>query len=349
MRRSDESNCCVAGSITAFGPPPDGADLLAPANEPLLAGLGLPRKPLGDCARGLWRRMLEGACIEAPSYVCDPYEEVPSPDFLPVRRSLLRAARPRQGSRTQRSRNWSGAWIVPRDGRRFVSVWGSWTVPETPAPHETEQPPPDQARAPDWARCSHWIGIGGHRRHSRSLPQVGTMTAINKKREVRYYAWYQWWEATRSYGPLRITNLDVEAGHSIIAAVTAEARDRVRLHIRNENTRQLRSIEWQTDADRAPAEVDGKSAEWVVERPSWFGRDGKPRFFQLPRFGSLRFDCCHAEVAETLDASPVARDLDGARLVRMVGRGGTPRGSRFLAVPKKRGTDVLDVEDRHRL
>ncbi len=340
---------CMSGSITGFGAPPDGADPLDPVNEALLPRWGLPRKPLGDCAQGLWRRMLEDACIEPARYECDPYEEIPSPDFFAARRSFVRTARPRQGSRTQRSRNWSGAWIVPRRGHRFVAVWGSWTVPETagPKPGEVEPPPaPGRARAPDFARCSHWVGIGGHRRHSRSLPQVGTMTAIGWDGAVRHYAWYQWWEATRSYGPLRITNLDVDAGDRIVAAVTVEARDKVRLHIRNEDTRQLRSIEWQASAARAPVDVDGKSAEWVAERPSWFGLDGKPRPFRLPPFESLRFECCHAEAAEGIGPPIAARDLTGARLVRMVGRGGAPRGSRFLAVPRKRGPDALDVATR---
>lgn len=347
MKRWAEDDRCLGGSITSPGEPPDGKDPLDPANEAMLPAWGLPRKPLGDCARELWRRMLEGASIEPARYVCDPYQQVPPPS-PPDTQAFLRIGAPRQASRAQRSRNWSGAWILPREGRRFVAVWGSWMVPRTleQASNDAEPEPPTAGRGPDAARCSHWIGIGGHLRHSGSLPQVGTMTAVDWHGKVRYYAWYQWWEATRSYGPLRITNLEVNAGDRIVAAVTVEARDRVRLHIRNEDNRQLRSIEWQANAALAPVAVDGKSAEWVVERPSWLDLDEKPHLFRLPRFEAFHFDCCQAETAEAIGAPAVPRDLTGARLVRVVGRGEGTRGSRFLAIPEKRGPGALDVAIR---
>lgn len=341
---------CMNGSITSPGMPPDGKDPSDPANEAMLPAWGLPHRPTGDCAIELWRQMLSGARIEPAQYECDLFRETPRPqDSVSIRPMFTTAVR-RLASRTQNSRNWSGAWILPRGGHRFVAVWGAWTVPEIQQQESDEVGPP-VARGLDAARCSQWIGIGGHRRHSKSLPQVGTMAAVSGDGTARYYAWFQWWEPTLSYGPLRITNLDVSAGDRIIAAVTAEAHDKVRLHIRNQGTRtqgarELRSIEWQANSAVAPVDVDGKSAEWVVEQPSWLDLNANPHLFRLPRFASLRFDCCQAEAAAAVGAPALARDLTGARLVRMVGpRKGAP-GSRFLAVPEKQGPGVLDVAIR---
>lgn len=306
----------------------------------------LPREPPGGCARDLWQRLCDEPRHEAAEYVCDDFTEAPEPDREAF---ALRVARRRPaplGSPVQRSRNWSGAWLTPTSGRRFTAVWGSWIVPES----QGIVPPPERGRAPAAARCSHWVGIGGHRRHSLSLPQVGTMAAINWRGEPEYYAWYQWWEPSRSYGPLKITNLDVLAGDPIIAAVTVEALDTVGLYIRNHRTGDLRSIRWRANDADNPAAVDGKSAEWVVERPSWFDRDDEPHFFRLPPLAHpaepARFGCCGAVAAEAPGGPEVARDLTGARLVRMVGRRSDGPGSKFLAVPKKRGTSALDVAVR---
>ena len=331
---------CLNGSITSPGMPPDGEDLLSPDNETILPAWGLPRKPTGGCVVELWRRMLDGAHIEPAQYECDPFEEVPRPQHPDAAPSAFITEVRLPPSQTQNSRNWSGAWILPRGGRRFVAVWGAWTIPEVQQPKDAGLPVADGL---DAARCSHWIGIGGHRRHSRSLPQVGTMAAVGGDGTARYYAWYQWWEPTRSYGPLRITNLELNAGDRIIAAVTVEAHDRVRLHIRNEGTRELRSIEWQANAMAAPVDADGKSAEWVVEQPSWLDLNKKAHLFPLPRFTSLRFDCCHAEAAQAVGEACESRDLTGARLVRMVARSEGVQGSRFLAIPRKQGLDTLDV------
>lgn len=333
---------CTNGSITSPGMPPDGEDLLDPANEAMLPAWGLPCKPTGRRAVKLWRRMLDGARVKPAQYECDPFKEVPQPQ-RPDADALAFGIKVRLlASRTQNSRNWSGAWILPRNGRRFVAVWGAWTVPEVQQQPDGDAKPP-VANGLDAARCSHWIGIGGHRRHSKSLPQVGTMAAVGGDGTARYYAWYQWWEPTGSYGPLRITNLELNAGDRVIAAVTVKGHDKVRLHISNGSTRELRSIEWQANAGVAPVDVDGKSAEWVVEQPSWLDLDKKAHLFPLPRFDSLRFDGCHAEAAPAIGAVAEARDLTGARLVRMVARGEGVQGSRFLAIPRKRGPDTLDV------
>lgn len=172
------------------------------------------------------------------------------------------------------------------------------------------------------------------------------MAAITRDGEPDYYAWFQWGEPTHSYGPLRITNFPVDAGHSIVAAVTVQALDTVSLYIRNRNTGDLRSIQWQAKPSK-PVAVDGKSAEWVVERPSWFDNRGRPHFFPLPPLAQpdkpVSFERCCAVAAHAPGEPGTASGLANARLIRMVGRRRDGPGSRVLAVPKKRRPGAPDI------
>lgn len=302
-----------------------------------------PSKPPGDEAGGLWDRLFGDGAPDVPALcVVDNFTEVPEPLAGVFEARLADGGAVPLASPVLRSRNWSGAWLTPTRGRRFVSVWGAWTVPES----RVDWSPPELNGAPDAARCSHWIGIGGHRRHSLSVPQVGTMAAITRDGKPDYYAWFQWGEPTHSYGPLRITNFPVGAGHSIVAAVTVQARDTVGLYIRNEKTGDLRSIQWQAQPSK-PVAVDGKSAEWIVERPSWFDDDGRPHLFPLTPLAQPDEPVCFEQRCAVAAHEPgepgTVRGLAGARLIRMVGRRRNGPGSRFLAVPKKRVDKALTV------
>src|SRR5260370_17032136 len=151
----------VGNSITSHLPPEDFDPLAAPQAE--LLALGFPSRPdpgFQPAEYAIWQDMF-AAPLEFTDFAFDIL-----PSFMVQSRGFFG-----QLPRRQTSGNWSGAYITPRDGTVFRSIWGRWHVP-------TPVLPPGGVIA-DKYRSSTWIGFDGHRLYFRStLPQIATAPLI---------------------------------------------------------------------------------------------------------------------------------------------------------------------------
>ncbi|MCU4181636.1 G1 family glutamic endopeptidase [Bosea sp. BH3] len=213
----------------------------------------------------------------------------------------------------QTSRNWSGAVISsPYRGQPFDFMIGIWKVPDFRAPAH--------GVAGEYA-CSTWIGFDGHRRNSRSLPQLGTVQEIeedvagNVTKRVR--AWWQWWHPADTTGPNYDDFSDFCPGikERVIAALFVIPTIGVLMKMANLDTgAATKSVLVATP--KPGLEPRALDAECVLERPK---RVQHPfTNFMTPDFDDTTFRC-YASVR----GEPAIRDMQGARLIRMVHRQGS--------------------------
>src|SRR4051812_16944374 len=105
--------------------PPKGFNPLVERQQDL-AVLGFPRRPnqaLQPAEYAVWQKMFD------PPFYFDAFEFSILPLIMIQARELGR-----QLPRRQTSLNWSGAYITPRDGTIFSSIWGSFQVPTPKQP-----------------------------------------------------------------------------------------------------------------------------------------------------------------------------------------------------------------------
>ncbi|MGX5733650.1 G1 family glutamic endopeptidase [Bosea thiooxidans] len=260
---------------------------------------GLPPRPGGeDQSLGLWRTLaLSRRRVGVES----------SMSFVGADRSRTAYNRLGLKGHMETSRNWSGAVIAsPYRHRPFDFLIGSWTIPNFRRPSRGTK---------DVYACSTWIGFDGHRRNSRSLPQIGTVQQIIKDNTGIYrssiVAWRQWWHkddaGPEEYDP---AIFPISVGDQIIASLFVIPGIGVLKNLLNVNTEQ--AIEPAlVPAPRPGLEPRSLDAECVLERP----RSLNPPFvnFATPDFDPTTFQC-HAIVrGETM-----SRTTRGGRLIRMV-------------------------------
>ena len=244
------------------------------------------------------------------------------------------------------SENWSGAYITPRDGERFTQVWGSWTVPKPALPAGMTADPTGPEH-----QCSVWVGLGGHRTHSRSLPQAGTTQAVKMvggEPEAACWAWFQWWVRDGvGLGPVNLSPADfpVRPGDAMICCVAVEVGNVAAFHVKNQSTGRLRSLHFRALDPSAPA--DGAAAEWIVERPSQFPPPAPPEeppLHPLPDYGTVLFEGCAAETRRASgEGGGTPRDLTGARLIGMSEARMNPYRAALISRPAKLGAEKLLV------
>lgn len=293
----------VADSITS-SPPPVGFDpLTAPQAE--LLKLGFPSRPHPEfqpAEYAVWQDMF----APLPQFMAFAFDILP--EFTAQSRGFFG-----QLSRRQTSANWSGAYITPRDGTVFRSMWGKWRVP-TPSL-------PTGGVAADKYRSSTWIGFDGQRLYYRStLPQIGTAQHIEQSTGAPVYsAWWQWWvrnDVGQAY-PVTLTGFPVHADDRIQCYMkVSKNRSKVYFLIRNVTTNQLHHFvqgapptSW-----HRPFKVPGATAEWVMERPA-DAPDPTPR--PLPDYGTVKFRKCGASAINRDTGARVERSLSAARLIDM--------------------------------
>ncbi|PWS34964.1 hypothetical protein DFH01_21750 [Falsiroseomonas bella] len=264
------------------------------------------------------------------------------------------------GSVWQGSSNWSGAFTTARGGLRFSSVTARWRVPDARVNHVAPPGVTGSEDSPPSRRCSVWIGLDGHRAVARSMPQIGTTTKEvfldRGRREVRCYAWAQWWVRGENYGEVKFEGFTVSPGDEVVCWLALLDPRRVVMCIRNETTGAEDSVLWRSGpkdggarrdgAEQAhddPAPVQGMGAVWVVERPTVMYQE---LLYPLPDFGEVEFRDCIAglrradqpfhEVAEL-------RALEGRRLIRMFDQRAEPWRAPRISLPEN------PVGDRTRL
>ena len=124
---------------------------------------------------------------------------------------------------------------------------------------------------------SYWIGLGGYRRTSQAIEQIGTEVDCTRRGSVRSSAWYELLPAPST--PIRLA---VHPGDLMAATVTVVGRE-VTMSLRDLTTKQSFSRNLHAHV------LDVSSAEWIVEAPSdcvgALGCETLP----LANFGSVTF------------------------------------------------------------
>jgi hypothetical protein len=223
------------------------------------------------------------------------------------------------GPAQEASRNWSGAYIRPRDGRQLVLVEAMWIVPK-PYPPVSWRQGNGSTRATFGS--STWVGLDGHDPRSMSLPQIGTaqfVTADASGQTPSVFAWWQWWvRGEPNNAPMMIGEFPVASGDLVHCRVTARSSERVNLFIKNQSSGAVVSFDVEapkpkqgkpTDRDII---VEGRTAEWVLERPT---KPGSKELLTLPDYGATIFYACNA-AARTGDIWE-EQQLERARLIKL--------------------------------
>ena len=214
------------------------------------------------------------------------------------------------------SRNWSGLYISPRDGRMIVEVRGEWNVP-------TVNFPAGAIPAVNERRSSTWIGLDGQGRYfDSSLPQIGTEQFIDRTlgpitRTTQVFV--DWWYRGATL-PLPSVPLLVSPGDVVLASITVVSTTAVTFYIKNQSTG-IALSPWTVTAPWSPmptgpsptqVRVSGATAEWVMERPTKTTDD----FWELPSFNTINFVDCGASSALAPGGSLQDETLYGARRIK---------------------------------
>jgi hypothetical protein len=321
-------------------PPDDFVPLDASDSD--LAKYGFPPRPARDSERAydLWARVFSKRPQVLPAVF--PLITAASlayrhnPDGKPVSFA----------GRLETSRNWSGAVVIARRAHVFTEIAATWQVPDPK--------PPAGAQDNVEYRCSTWIGLDGHRRFSRSLPQLGTtqkVTVVNGVKTVRVEAWWQWWLRDLRLPPVVFDpNFAIVPGNIMQASLTVLTPTRVRFMICNTSTNKMVHAEVDLPSLVIPgfpglpgfpgfpgttipkaAPVEGGAAEWITERTTPLTGD---TFDPLANFETVTFSDCLAR--SDAPGQPVDyRDLTNARLLRLVDRQPNPYRSVIVTTAEK--------------
>jgi hypothetical protein len=163
-----------------------------------------------------------------------------------------------------RSSNWSG-YAVYHPGVRFREASAVWRQPSascTPG-HRTYS--------------AFWVGIGGYRRGSHALEQVGTEVDCTSSGQLRSSAWFEVVPAAT-----RWMKVPVNPGDTVAASVTVHGHS-VTLALAD-----FSSGHGFRHTVRA-ARVDVSSAEWIVEAPTDCIGNQHCRTLPLANFGLASF------------------------------------------------------------
>lgn len=244
-------------------------------------------------------------------------------------------------SRTETSSNWSGAYITANQDKRFLQVWGLWTVPANlklpPAPF---QGPPGIEY-----RVANWIGLDGQRLYfASSLPQMGTTSILQVDGSTRSEAWVQWFERESDDPHIVLLKLTVRPGDTVLCFVTVLGPQHVACVIINLSPPlpvvQAVCVEAPPitlpDGTAAAPDIAGATAEWVVERPQVIGKLTPNNF---PDYGQTKFSLCVAVEGDHADLSSLsgglAQNLSGARPIRMYDVLPNPARTRYISMADK--------------
>lgn len=303
--------------------PPAGFSPLA-ASQADLKRFGFPMRPdplLQPAENRFWQELF----ASPPQFEAFDIQVVPA---FATRTRRAFAQLPRR----QNSLNWSGAYITPRDGTVFSSVWAKFQVPTPDVPSRD---------APGGKyRSSTWIGFDGQRRYYRStLPQFGTAQNIDPSAagpKKSFFAWWQWWvrdDDDQAY-PITLTSPVIDAGDLIMCLMqVADDRTGVSFVIKNLTT--SRVVQFFQSAPLTtkgqPFRVPGATAEWVMERPA---DPPDPTPMQLPDYGTVNFHDCGATAINVKTGAKVERSLSGAKLIDMRVVEENPERTRRISIAK---------------
>lgn len=335
----------LARRITPY-PVPEGPFDAARAGPEVLLRYGVP--PLPDpkaqpSLRRAWERVFGHPLQLQPFTFVRGLAGQSQFRLLPRR---LEAA-PAVQTRFEGSSNWSGAYVSANRSRRFVQVWGLWTVPDA----LKVPPPPMQGDPGKDYRVSCWIGLDGQRRYfDASLPQMGTTAILQPDGTKRAEAWVQWFARDEVGLKLLVLPLPVTPGQTVACVVTVIGPQQVGCIIVNLSTLTAMALSFTPPFANLPGggmakpRVSGATAEWIVER----SRDPNlQRYDNFPDYGQARFELCLAvegdspNLASVLTGLPM--DLQGARDIRMFETLTGPARTQYISMPHKVDNGTLRV------
>jgi len=245
-------------------------------------------------------------------------------------------------SRYVASLNWSGAYLAANRFKKFMQIWGIWTVP-----NNLQQAPVPPAVKLRPFNCSVWIGLDGQRRYlNSSLPQIGTTSTYDATApgNTVAQAWTQWWDRENPQETLPVPmSLAVDPGNEVLSVLTAVSPRHVHLVMVNLSQGKAIAV-WASspsvtlDNGRVvPLEISGATAEWIVERPMIPGGND---LSNLPDYPPTEFDACLALEADDVNIFflPTARTqvLQSERLIRMYEVEETAQRISFISMPHRK-------------
>lgn len=325
----------IFASIVSFSPPEGFAPLEASQED--LKKFGFPVRPdpkLQPTEYAFWQKMF------AKPPVFEAFDIEILPPIATQGRGFFWEL-----PRRETSLNWSGAYITPRDGTVFSSIWTTFQVP-------TPNLPPG-AKPGEKDLSSTWIGFDGQRRYYMStLPQFGTAQNIEPNAGIptrSFFAWWQWW--VRSLGgqqlPIKIPAPKIHAGDLIMCYMQVAA-DRAGVSFLIMNVTTGRALQFSQNAPPPPNgglpfTVSGATAEWVMERPA-IPPDPAP--MPLPDYGTVDFRDCGATATNMKTGATVERTLSGAKLIDMYVVRQNPERTVKISIPKPLHTTEFLTEFR---
>ncbi|MCC6175250.1 MAG: hypothetical protein IT305_08120 [Chloroflexi bacterium] len=248
---------------------------------------------------------------------------------FPVRTAVIRTSH-------EGSRNWSGAYITPRDGLMFTGVFGAWRIPEVSRP--------DGTPSENEYGSSTWIGLDGQRKYlDSSLPQIGTahyLVRDGSSLEPKTWAWWQWWNRDQPAPPVELA-LKVSPGHLILCALLVVNATQVMFLIKNQDTSEMCKPFIKTapkarmpDGTDVQVRISGATAEWVMERPAEWPTD---RLYELPDYGTVTFSRCFSVAAPDPGRFGREETVEAARLIRMYAVKERPDRTLTISTAKRSG------------
>jgi len=243
-------------------------------------------------------------------------------------------------------------------------VQGRWFVPETA-----------EAREGEAFSVSTWVGLDGYDPASRLMPQIGTGFFSYAFRipspagdiPIKVTLLTAWWQVWRKRDSAKSGRrlpqwqveipVPIEMGDRIYGQVQIIDEHTVSLFFKNETMNSAYAAFYDMACDYAGPRLipfEGRTAEWIVERPviPLFEDERRPWSVPLADYGETSFTDCNAA---TLAANGTWSELQvqRARLVRMnewedVNQAGQIALSsefpgRLTSMPRRIGDDVLDM------
>lgn len=197
----------------------------------------------------------------------------------------------------RQSSNWAGYAVTASSALRSVS--GSWVQPAGVC----DQPFPTYS--------AFWVGLGGFKRGSQALHQIGTETDCTAHGRSLSFAWYELVPAP----PVKLA-LKVRPGDRLAARVSVDGV-RVVLHLQNLSTGKRF-----TRVVSVPS-PDTTSAEWIAEAPSACDGAGNCQTLPLTDFGTVSFTRANATTAGG-HAGPISDPLFTATELTLTSGAGGP-------------------------
>jgi hypothetical protein len=309
-----------------------------------LRRFGLPPKPHSSAApllQKVWGQVF-GRALRPQAFMVEP-NLIRATRFRLFEKAVATASF--AGMNCEASSNWSGAYISANQDKRFLQVWGTWTVPAN-----LQLPPPafqGPANIPYF--CANWIGLDGQRRYlDSSLPQMGTVSILQPDGTTTAESWAQWWARDSANTAPVPLGLAVVPGDIVACVLTAWSPTSVRGVMVNLSASPPTAVPVVMDAplvtlsngSSVQPEIAGATAEWIVERPKVPPQPSQPPSrYNFPDYGQSGFDFCLAVEGDSVDIfslfTGISRDLTGARRIRMFDVLGNPVRTQYISMASK--------------